>query len=80
MIILLGVNSKIKVCPEPLKECFHKNEMTWERYKDCLNHVCIYKAKNTGFRVLEHGIVTYEQAKLGLSVYYDKRYVLEDGI
>ena len=25
-------------------------------------------------------IVTYEQQKLGLSAYYDKRWVLEDGI
>ena len=26
------------------------------------------------------GMITYEQQKLGLSVYYDKRWVLEDGI
>ena len=25
-------------------------------------------------------IITYEQVKLGLSAYYDKRYVLSDGI
>ena len=36
--------------------------------------------KNTGFRVHEKGMVTYEQNKLGLSANYDKRYVLEDGI
>ena len=33
-----------------------------------------------GFRVYDQGIVTYEQNKLGLSGYYDKRYVLDDGI
>ena len=38
------------------------------------------KAKNIGFRVYDQGIVTYEQNKLGLSVYYDKRYVLADDI
>ena len=38
------------------------------------------KAKNVGFRVYDQGIVTYEQNKLGLSAYYDKRYVLADGI
>ena len=41
---------------------------------------CLDKAKSSGFRVHEQGIVTYEQNKLGLSAYYDKRYVLEDGI
>ena len=36
--------------------------------------------KNTGFRVHDQGMITYEQNKLGLSAYYDKRYVLRDGI
>ena len=38
------------------------------------------KAKNVGFRVYDQDIVTYEQNKVGLSAYYDKRYVLADGI
>ena len=40
----------------------------------------IDKAKNVGFRVYDQGIMTYEQNKLGLSAYYDTRYVLADGI
>ena len=40
----------------------------------------LIKLKIIGFRVHDQGIVTYEQNKLGLSAYYDKRYVLEDGI
>ena len=40
----------------------------------------IDKAKNVGFRVYDQGVVTYDQNKLGLSAYYDKRYVLPDGI
>ena len=40
----------------------------------------IDKAKNVGFRVYDQGTVTYEQNKLVLSAYYDKRYVLADGI
>ena len=40
----------------------------------------IDKAKKVGFRVYDQGIVTYEQNKLGLSGYYGKRYVLDDGI
>ena len=33
-----------------------------------------------GFWVYDQGVATYEQNKLGLSGYYDKRYVLDDGI
>ena len=40
----------------------------------------IDKAKNVGFMVYDQGVVTYEQKKLGLSAYYDKHYVLADGI
>ena len=40
----------------------------------------IDKAENVGFRVYDQGMVTYEQNKLGLSAYYDKRYVLADCI
>ena len=40
----------------------------------------IDKAKNVGFRAYDQGMVTYKQNKLGLSAYYDKRYVLADGI
>ena len=40
----------------------------------------IDKARNMGFRVYDQGVVTYEQNKLGLSAYYDKRYVLANGI
>ena len=40
----------------------------------------IDKAKNVDFRVFDQGVVTYEQNKVGLSAYYDKRYVLADGI
>lgn len=70
-----------------------QNDMTFERYKAALQvfqnvkageeiapEIDIDKAKNTGFRVYEKGIVTYDQIKLGLSAYYDKRVVLDDGI
>ena len=70
-----------------------QNAMTFQRYKDNLEVSIklsldqnfksldtIDKVKNTGFRVYDQGMVTYEQVKLGLSAYYDKRYVLPDGI
>ena len=56
-----------------------QNDLNWRRYMNVLQGF-VDKAKNTGFRIHEQGVVTYEQNKLGLSAYYDKRYVLEDGI
>ena len=38
------------------------------------------KAEKVGFRVFDQGIKTSDQNKLALSAYYDKRYVLTDGI
>ena len=40
----------------------------------------IDKPNNVGFMVYDRDIVTYEQNKLGLSAYYDKRYVLANSI
>ena len=56
-----------------------QNEMSWERYKNAL-FGSLDKARNIGFRKRDNHIVTYEQSKLGLSAYYDKRIVHEDGI
>ena len=68
------------------------NDLHFQPYKDALDVFLktkrdselegkdIDKAKNVGFRVYDQGIVTYEQNKLGLSAYYDKHYILTDGI
>ena len=56
-----------------------QNKMSWERYKNAL-FGALDKVTNIGFRKNENHIVTYEQTKLGLSAYYDKRVVHEDGI
>ena len=68
------------------------NDLHFQRYRDVLDVFLkterdsklemkdIDKATNVGFRVYDQGIVTYEQNKLGLSAYYDKRYVLADKI
>ena len=55
-----------------------QNALTWERYKTVLEGN-IDKAENRGFRMVDGTMRTYTQKKLGLSAYYDKRYVL-DGI
>ena len=56
-----------------------QNKMSWERYKNAL-FGALDKVTNIGFRKKENHNVTYEQTKLGLSAYYDKRVVHEDGI
>ena len=56
-----------------------QNEMTWGRYMAALKGE-LDTGKNTGFRVHDQGMITYEQNKLGLSAFYDKRYVFRDGI
>ena len=68
------------------------NDLHFQRYKNVLDVFLkirrdseleekdIDKAKNVGFRVYNQGVVTYEQNKLGLPGYYDKRYALADGI
>ena len=66
--------------------------MYFQRYKDVLDVLLktridselegkdIDKTKNIGFGIYDQGIVTYEQNKLGLSAFYDQRYVLANGI
>ena len=56
-----------------------QNEITWQRFKKALEGSKDI-ATNRGFRMRDGQMVTYEQQKLRLSAYYDKRWVLEDGI
>ena len=56
-----------------------QNEINWHRFKSALDGNKDM-ATNRGFRIRDGNMVTYEQEKLGLSAYYDKRWVLPDGI
>ena len=56
-----------------------QNEINWYRFKAALEGNKDM-ATNRGFRMRDGKKVTYEQEKLGLSAYYDKRWVLPDGI
>ena len=56
-----------------------QNNINWQRFKSALEG-SKDMATNRGFRMRDGNIVTYEQEKLGLSAYYDKRWVLPDGI
>ena len=56
-----------------------QNEIKWQRFKEALEG-SKDMATNRGFRMRDGQIVTYKQEKLRLSAYYDKRWVLPDGI
>ena len=56
-----------------------QNELRWERYESA-SEGRKDMATNRGFRMRNGAMYTYEQRKLGLSAYYDKRWVLPDGI
>lgn len=55
------------------------NNITWQRVKAALGG-STDRAENRGIRMINGWMVTYEQQKLGLSAYYDKRWVLPDGV
>jgi len=56
-----------------------RNSINWPRFKAALNG-SVDRAENRGFRMVNGRMATYEQQKLGLSAYYDKRWVFPDGI
>jgi len=60
-----------------------QNLKTWQSFKAALDGT-IDRAENRGFCMVRSAgamqMATYEQQKLGLSTYYDKRWVLPDGI
>ena len=56
-----------------------QNELTWLRYEEALTgfkDMATYRS----FRMYKGSMYTYQQRKLGLSAYYDKCWVLGDGI
>jgi len=56
-----------------------QNKITLQRFKAAMEG-SKDMATNRGFRMRDGQMVTYEQQKLGLSAYYDKRWVLPHGI
>ena len=63
-----------------LKRVSHKhNDLSLERYQKALfGHKDM--ATYLGFKPHKNKIISYEQNKLGLSTYYDKRWLLDDSI
>ena len=64
-------NGKAKMSSRGMSKA--QNELLWKRYEMALDkHKDM--ATNRGFRRHQGAMYTYEQRKLGLSAYYDKRW------
>ena len=50
------------------------------KYRKVLEEAVNVTSTNRGFRTIQHSVATYEQTKKGLSYFYPKRIVEEDGI
>ena len=50
------------------------------KYRKILAEAVNVSSTNRGFRTIQHSVATYEQKKKGLSYFYPKRTVEEDGI
>jgi hypothetical protein len=57
-----------------------QNQISKNRFHNVLFNDAKDMCMNKGFRVVNNEMVTYIQQKKGLSYYYDKRRVLEDGV
>ena len=58
----------------------HQNDISKDRFHNVLFNDVKDMCTNKGFRVINNEMVTYIQHKKGLSYYYDKRVVLDDGV
>ena len=50
------------------------------KYRKVLEEAVNVTSTNRGLRLIQHSVATYEQTKKGLSYFYPKRIVEEEGI
>ena len=72
MISSKGLNKRT------LGECGDGGPMP--KYRKVLEEAVNVTSTKRGFRTIQHGVATYEQTKKGLSYFYPKRIVEDDGI
>ena len=51
-----------------------------EKYRCVLDEKTNVQSTNRGFRTIQHSVCTHEHTKRGLSYFYPKKIVLDDGI
>lgn len=82
-----GINAdnktnKVKCSAKGIQKAKNTGILTPESFESVVKDKITLQATNTGFRICSktNGMKTYKQIKTGLTHYYDKRRVLEDGI
>ena len=75
---ILGENDKRKFSSKGVNK--NTNEITLETFKNVLDTKESSVAVNRGFRLMNNRLYSYLQSKTGLSYFYDKRKVCDDGI
>ena len=60
-----------------LEDC---GDWPMSKYRKMLEEAVNVTSTNRGFRTMKHSVASYEQTKEGLSYFYPKRLVAEDGI
>jgi hypothetical protein len=73
-------NGKDKLSAKGIQQRNNQVILNFESYKNVLFTGKHNTCHNTGLRVIDKGVVTYETDKKGLSPVYDKRVVMDDGI
>ena len=69
-----------KISSKGLQKRLNKEQLTKQKYLQCLFNKELINGTNKGFRVLNNSMQTYEQKKIGLSPVYTKGVVMDDGI
>ena len=84
---IVGLCSKTYYCFGPNGDKYsckgiqkQRNDMEIEKYKSVLKTRQSVSGTNRGFRAIDGKVLTYEQIRTGLSFFYPKRIVLEDGV
>lgn len=83
---IIGLCSKTYYCYGNVDKCSSKglskrqNNLKKERYLKVLNERKAGRGINEGFQVKHNKIFTYKQERAGLSYFYSKRIVLDDGV
>ena len=76
-----GDGEMCETCKVTCKGVIQKqNHLTLATYDDVLHNKETHMVKNKGFKVVDHHMVTYTQAKQGLNYQYIKRKVCSDGV
>ena len=78
--LLADSRSKDKLAGKGCQMKKNADIANFESYKRCLDQRVIIEGKNTGFRVVDNKMITYTCTKSALNAYYDKRFLMEDGI